>query len=126
MGGMGMPGIPGAAGGPGSINAGGRGRSRRSDPDTTPAPQPPENPFAPGAMEIRGTESRTTILEKFVFGKEQPKKPIEQRVALLEKKLVPYEHNNANKDLGKRVDHLWSILSAANSQPQAKKTGVDQ
>jgi hypothetical protein len=127
MGGMGMPGIPGAAGGPGSVNAAGRGKARRSaDADPTPAPQPPENPFAPGSMEIRGTESRTTILEKFVFGKESPKKPIEQRVAVLEKKLVPYEHDNASKDLGKRVDHLWSILQAANTQPSAKKTGVDQ
>jgi len=126
MGGVGVGGLPGGMGGLGYGGGAGGGRrnpSAQNPPQDVAAAN--QNPFAPGAEEIRGTESRTAVLEKFVFGKEFIQKPIEQRVAMLEKRLVPYEHNNASKQLGSRVDHLWSILSAANSQP-TKKTGVDQ
>ncbi len=73
-----------------------------------------ENPFAPGAAQVKGIEQRTSTLEKFVFGHEHFGKPLAERVARLEKKLVPYEHQG-DKDIATRVDHLWTMLSAANT-----------
>jgi hypothetical protein len=73
-----------------------------------------ENPFAPGSAKINGVEQRTATLEKFVFGHEHFGKPIAERVEKLEKKLVPYEHNG-DKDIATRVDHLWTMLNAANT-----------
>jgi hypothetical protein len=84
-----------------------------ADPDE-PAKPVIENPFAPGATKINGVEQRTLTLEKFVFGHEHAGKPIAERVAKLEKKLVPYEHNE-DKDIATRVDHLWTMLNAANT-----------
>jgi hypothetical protein len=84
-----------------------------SDPDA-PAKPVIENPFLPGSPNVNGVEQRTSTLEKFVFGHEHVGKPIAERVEKLEKKLVPYEHNN-DKDIATRVDHLWTMLNAANT-----------
>jgi hypothetical protein len=73
-----------------------------------------ENPFAPGSPDVKSIEQRTSSLEKFVFGHEHFGKPLAERVARLEKKLVPYEHHT-DKDLPTRVDHLWTMLAAANA-----------
>ncbi len=75
-----------------------------------------QNPFSADAQPVTTTEARVTAMEKFVFGHERASMSIEERVALLEKKLVPYQHNNATQDLSVRVTHLWSMLAAANSQ----------
>jgi hypothetical protein len=85
-------------------------------PSAPDAPAKPviENPFLPGSPKINGVEQRTSTLEKFVFGHEHIGKPIAERVEKLEKKLVPYEHNN-DKDIATRVDHLWTMLNAANT-----------
>jgi hypothetical protein len=91
----------------------GYGGSYSGGDDEPPKPAV-ENPFAPGAAEVKSIEQRTSILEKFVFGHEHFGKPLAERVARLEKKLVPYEHHT-DKDLPTRVDHLWTMLSAANT-----------
>jgi hypothetical protein len=85
-------------------------------PSAPDAPGKPviENPFLPGSPKINGVDQRTSTLEKFVFGHEHNGKPIAERVERLEKKLVPYEHNG-DKDIATRVDHLWTMLNAANT-----------
>ncbi|HEY9684520.1 MAG TPA: hypothetical protein V6C86_23260 [Oculatellaceae cyanobacterium] len=77
-----------------------------------------ENPFTPGSPDVKSIEQRTSSLEKFVFGREHYGKPLGERVARLEKKLVPYEHH-ADKDLPTRVDHLWTMLAAANTSDRS-------
>ncbi|PWT94268.1 MAG: hypothetical protein C5B53_13525 [Candidatus Melainabacteria bacterium] len=84
-------------------------------PDDSLKVAPPVNPFAPGNQMASGSAQRTTIMETSVFGRAFPNRPLEERVQRLEKKLVPYEHNLAKNNLPTRVDHLWSILSAANN-----------
>jgi hypothetical protein len=83
-------------------------------PDVVAA-APPPNPFAPGNQMASGTAQRTTIMEQAVFGHSYPNRPLDERIARLEKKIVPYEHNLSAKNLPSRVDNLWSILSAANN-----------
>ena len=80
-----------------------------------------ENPFTPGSAQVKGVEQRTSTLEKFVFGHEHFGKPLAERVARLEKKLVPYEHQS-DKDIATRVDHLWTMLSAANTTTPSMST----
>jgi hypothetical protein len=86
---------------------------------------PPASPFAPGAPQVVGNESRLAVIEKMVLGKEHAELQITERVEHLEKKLVPWEHNNAGKDLSARVDHLWSILAVAN-KPSTKAVAASQ
>jgi hypothetical protein len=84
-------------------------------PDDSPVAPTHLNPFAPGNQVASGSAQRTTIMESAVFGRSFPNRPLEERVQRLEKKLIPYEHNLAKNNLPTRVDHLWSILSAANN-----------
>ncbi len=77
------------------------------------------SPFAADAPPIYGTENKVAAIEKFVLGKEHSELPLEERIAHVEKKLVPYEHNQAGKDVSARVDHLWSILAAANKSTKS-------
>jgi hypothetical protein len=117
MGGMGMPGM-------GMGMGGGRRRNMQNQQDNTPvvkAPTAPVNPFGPAGEDVKGAENRTATMEKFCFGKENGSKPLEERVAKLEKRLVPWEHNAASKDMNTRVNHLWSMLQAANSTSHKDK-----
>jgi hypothetical protein len=77
------------------------------------------SPFSPDAPKIYGTDAKVAAIEKFVLGKEHSELPLEERVAHVEKKLVPYEHHQAGQDVGVRVDHLWSILAAANKSTKS-------
>jgi hypothetical protein len=105
-----------------------RNNSRRNQGQSAPvsrAPVAPPNPFAPGAEPVAGAENRIAAIEKFVFGKEHSELPLGERVQHVEKKLVPYEHHDAAQDLTLRVDHLWSILAAAN-KPSTKSVAAAQ
>jgi hypothetical protein len=118
MGGMGMPGM-------GMGMSGGRRRNMQNQQqDNTPvvkAPAASVNPFGPAGEDVKGAENRTATMEKFCFGKENGAKPLEERVAKLEKRLVPWEHSAASKDMNTRVNHLWSMLQAANSNSHKDK-----
>lgn len=85
----------------------------------------PSSPFAAGGPQVVGNENRLAVIEKMVLGKEHAELPMPERVEHLEKKLVPWEHNNAGKEMTARVDHLWSILSAAN-KPSTKAVAASQ
>jgi hypothetical protein len=124
-GGMGMPGMMGGfppgmmpgRGMGGGMGGGGRGMGGRNSQQNMPtAPPPVQNPFLPGSEQVEGMENRAVLMEKFVFGHGLPHATVEDRVLRLEKKLVPYEHHDSSQDLAKRVDHLWSMLAAANKQ----------
>jgi len=120
--GGGMLGVGGA--GPGVYNPSGIGYGVGNTYDTSPKPTPEiANPFLSGTK-TSGVESRTAVMERFVFGSEHANLPIAERVQHLEKKLVPYEHHAGDQDLAVRVDHLWSMLSAANQQDK-KEPGTD-
>jgi hypothetical protein len=99
--------------------SGGSGGSSRA---ASRAPVANSSPFAADAPQIYGMENKVAAIEKFVLGKEHSELPIEERVTHVEKKLVPYEHNQAGKDIGVRVDHLWSILAAANKSTKSVAT----
>ena len=100
-----------------------RGFQNSSDDSDAPAKPAIQNPFAPGAIAIKGAEQRCSTLEKFVFGHEHIGKPLAERVAKLEKKLVPYEHD-ASRDIPSRIDHLWTMLDAANTM-NSPQTSTD-
>ena len=85
----------------------------------------PVSPFSPDAAPVSGTENKLAAIEKFVLGKEHLETPMADRVAHVEKKLVPYEHHQASQDLALRIDHLWSILTAAN-KPSTKSVAAAQ
>lgn len=101
---------PGMIGNPSGI---GYGVGNNYEP-AKPKPTDVANPFLSTATQTKGTENKTAVMERFVFGSEHANLPIAERVQHLEKKLVPYEHHKGDEDLTARVDHLWSILSAAN------------
>ena len=105
----------GGMGGLGGMNAAPDPPPPTDSPTAAPKRQ---NPFTADAAPVETIEARTAALEKFIFGCTQGSRPMKQRVQRLEKKLVPYEHHEANEDLNARVDHLWSILSTANKQPE--------
>ncbi len=42
-------------------------------------------------------------------------RPAQDRLERLEKRLVPYQHNLAQKDVTSRVNNLWNILNVANT-----------
>ena len=97
-------------------------------PGDTPAadddgPKPPYNPFING---VTGTDQRLSAIEEFTYGHNYATRPVQDRLARLEKRLVPYQHNLAAKDVPTRVNNLWSILSVANtlqSSPTAAHQG---
>ncbi len=86
--------------------------------NTEPPPPKHQNPFAIDAPPAEGLEARTAALENFIFGKAQKNLPMKVRVERLEKKLVRYEHHKPDEDLNERVNHLWSILAAANKSSE--------
>jgi len=94
---------------------GGNGQSQAGNSAAAPPAPVIQNPFAAGSLPVNGIEDRTDAMEKFVFGRHS-ERPLEERVARLEKKLAPWEHHEGNQDLTARVNHLWSILAAANSR----------
>lgn len=109
----GGPGMFGGLG-PGMYSRGGGFNQRQPQPVAT-APSPPVNPFGPEAPPVSGLENRAGVMEKFVFGREHAELPIDERVKRLEKRLVPWEHNETSADINFRIDHLWKILAAANA-----------
>jgi hypothetical protein len=112
--GMGMPGM--------GMGGGRRRNMQNQQPDpVVKAPTAPINPFGPAGEDVKGAENRTATMEKFCFGKENASKPLEERVSKLEKRLVPWEHNASSKDMNTRVNHLWSMLQAANSTSHKDK-----
>jgi hypothetical protein len=96
-----------------------RHQSPMQQPSESSRPATNSSPFAPDAPQLYGTENKVAAIEKFVLGKEHSELPLEERVAHVEKKLVPYEHHLAGQDVGLRVDHLWSILAAANKSTKS-------
>jgi hypothetical protein len=76
-------------------------------------PKPPVNPFIDG--NVTGTDQRLSAIEEFTYGHNYATRPVQDRLARLEKRLVPYEHNLTAKDVPTRVNNLWSILSVANT-----------
>ncbi len=99
-----------------AFSAGGRAPMSMNyeSPDTTEdsQPKPPVNPFVDG---VTGTDQRLSAMEEFTYGHNYATRPVGDRLARLEKRLVPYEHNLTAKDVPTRVDNLWSILSVANT-----------
>ncbi len=87
-----------------------------SEGESEPAPSAPVNPFVAG---VTGTDQRLSAMEEFVYGHNYVNRPLQDRLARLEKRLVPYEHNLAQKDVATRVNNLWSILSVANTLKNA-------
>jgi TolA-binding protein len=83
---------------------------------------PPENPFE-NAGEITSADERVSTMEKTVFNHIFSSRDMQERVARLEKKLVPYEKNDAQKSLDSRITHLWTILSVANTMNKSPVLG---
>jgi hypothetical protein len=83
------------------------------DANDDSGPKPPVNPFIDG--NITGTDQRLSAIEEFTYGHNYATRPVQDRLARLEKRLVPYEHNLTAKDVPTRVNNLWSILSVANT-----------
>ncbi len=108
-----MLGFGGVGPGPSNPNGIGYGIGNNYEPDK-PKSTDVANPFLSSSTPTKGMENKTAVMERFVFGSEKASLPIAERVQHLEKKLVPYEHHKGDEDLNARVDHLWSILSAAN------------
>lgn len=75
-------------------------------------PKAPVNPFVDG---VTGTDQRLSAIEEFVYGHNYATRPVQDRLERLEKRLVPYEHNLAQKDVTSRVNNLWNILNVANT-----------
>lgn len=87
--------------------------SDSSDDDDPPAaPKAPVNPFVDG---VTGTDRRLSAMEEFVYGHNYATRPVQDRLERLEKRLVPYQHNLAQKDVTYRVNNIWNILSVANT-----------
>jgi len=74
-----------------------------------------QNPFLNGAPGPDDSKDRLSIMEGMVFGHAYDSRSEAERLERLEKKLVPYEHNNAQKDVTTRVNSLWNILKVANT-----------
>ena len=73
----------------------------------------PKNPFLDAAPET--STDRISVMERMVFGHIYDNRAEAERLERLEKKLVPYEHNLAQKDVTSRVNNLWNILKVANT-----------
>lgn len=70
------------------------------------------NPFVNG---VTGTDQRLSAIEEFVYGHNYATRSVQDRLERLEKRLVPYQHNLAQKDVTYRVNNIWNILSMANT-----------
>jgi hypothetical protein len=84
---------------------------------------PPQNPFLGNTPD--NSTDRISVMERMVFGHVYENRPDMERMERLEKKLVPYEHNLAQKDLPYRVNNVWNILKVANtmnSTPISRQT----
>ncbi len=99
---------------------GGRGfapPASSSDDDDIDAPtRAPVNPFVTG---VSGTDQRLSAIEEFIYGHNYATRPAQDRLERLEKRLVPYQHNLAQKDVTYRVNNLWNILNVANTLKNA-------
>ncbi|MFN8554026.1 MAG: hypothetical protein U0103_21330 [Candidatus Obscuribacterales bacterium] len=82
------------------------------DNDNSEPPKAPVNPFVNG---VTGTEQKLSAMEEFVYGHNYATRPVQDRLERLEKRLVPYQHNLAQKDVTYRVNNIWNILSVANT-----------
>jgi hypothetical protein len=76
----------------------------------------PVNPFVNG---VNGTDQRLSAIEEFVYGHNYANRPAQDRLERLEKRLVPYQHNLAQRDVNSRVNNLWNILNVANTLKSA-------
>lgn len=119
------PGARSRGGGRSQADTGNDRSQKRGASNAAPDATSAQNPFAPGAEPVTGAESRIAVMERFVFGVERNDRPPQERVQRLEKKLVPYEHHETDPDLPKRIDHLWSILAAANGRAR-RDAAADQ
>jgi hypothetical protein len=96
---------------------GGRGKGGTRIPD---AKNPVEviNPFAPDAEPVLGVRRRIEAIERYMYRRLEGGS-LEKRVHRLETRLIPWEHPSTDNNLDsldKRVDHLWSVLAAANAK----------
>ncbi|MBS2002971.1 MAG: hypothetical protein JST44_15775 [Cyanobacteria bacterium SZAS LIN-5] len=82
------------------------------DNDDSEPPKAPVNPFVNG---VTGTDQKLSAMEEFVYGHNYATRPVQDRLERLEKRLVPYQHNLAQKDVTYRVNNIWNILSVANT-----------
>ena len=97
---------------------GGGGRGGGKGGARAPAPTKPMeviNPFAPDAEPTVGLRQRIEAIEQYSY-RHQEGGSLEKRVHRLEARIVPWEHPKADASLDDRVDHLWALLSAANSK----------
>jgi TolA-binding protein len=83
---------------------------------------PPENPFE-NSNEITSAEERVSTMEKSMFNHIYSSRDMQERVARLEKKLIPYEKNLDKKSLDSRITHLWTILTVANTMNKSPVLG---
>jgi hypothetical protein len=83
-------------------------------PTTAP---PPPNPYL--QSNVVSTNDRVDAMEKAVFGHDYASRSLKDRVERLEKKIIPYKHDQESQSLPVRVDQLWSILGVANSLKSA-------
>ncbi len=86
--------------------------SSDNDSDDDAPPKAPVNPFVAG---VTGTDQRLSAIEEFVYGHNYATRSAQDRLERLEKRLVPYQHNLAQKDVTSRVNNLWNILNVANT-----------
>ena len=108
--------------GPGSLNRNKQQQTQQANEPAAKVSSAPTNPFGPAGEDVKGAENRTATMEKFCFWQESSSKSLDERVAKLEKRLVPWEHNAASQDMNTRVNHLWSMLQAANSTSHKEVT----
>jgi len=73
------------------------------------------NPFSGGQDEPSNPGDRISAMEQMVLGHIYTSRSEDERLARLEKKLVPWQHNLAQKDTKSRVDNLWNMLKVANT-----------
>ncbi len=83
-----------------------------------------QNPFATNSPNGSpdDIDGRLGAMENLVFGHAYTSRPQSERLTHLEKKLVPYEHNLAQKDDQTRVNNLWNILKLANTMNGPRTT----
>jgi hypothetical protein len=78
------------------------------------------NPFAPDAEPVIGIRRRIEAIERYMYRRLE-NGTLDKSVHRLETRLIPWEHPSSEDSLDKRVDHLWSVLSAANAKRLREK-----